>query len=73
MKKIMINRKLYLLKIRKYNRILDLDKNRMNMYQNLAGKVFANGSGDLDSILGRVIPKTFKNDTCYLLAQHSAI
>ena len=26
----------------------------------LVGKVFANGLGDLDSIAGRVIPKTFK-------------
>ena len=35
--------------------------------------VFANGLGDLGSILGRVIPQTKKNGTWYLLAQHSGI
>ena len=29
----------------------------------LMSRVFANGSGDRDSILGRVIPKTQKNGT----------
>ena len=34
----------------------------------LVSKVFANGPGDLSSIPGRVIPKTLKNGTWYLLA-----
>ena len=34
----------------------------------LEGRVFTNGPGDLGSIPGRVIPKTLKNGTCYLLA-----
>ena len=32
------------------------------------GKVFTNGSGDRDSVPGRVIPKTQKNGTRYDLA-----
>ena len=33
----------------------------MNFFaQNLVGRVFANGPGDLGSMLGRVIPKTLK-------------
>ena len=37
----------------------------------LAGRVFANGPGDLGSIPGRVIPKTLKNvlDTSSLNSQ----
>ena len=34
----------------------------------LVGRVFANGPGDLGSIPDRVIPKTLKNGTWYLLA-----
>ena len=37
------------------------------------GRVFVNGLGDLDSIPGRVIPKTLKNivlDTSLLNTQH---
>ena len=34
----------------------------------LVGRVFANGRWDLDSIPGRVIPKTLKNGTWYLLS-----
>ena len=30
-------------------------------------KVFANDLGDRGSILGRIIPKTFKNGACYIL------
>ena len=40
-----------------------------NRLSGLVGKVFANGSGYLGSIPGRVIPKTFK----MVLAKHSAI
>ena len=38
----------------------------------LVGRVFANGSGDLGSIPGRVIPKTLKMvlDTSLLNTQH---
>ena len=41
----------------------------------LVGRVFANGTGDPDSILGRVIPKTKKKkkrvlDTSFLNTQH---
>ena len=32
------------------------------------GRVFANGPGDLGSIPGRIMPKTIKNGTWYLLA-----
>ena len=32
----------------------------LKRFIDLVGKVFANGSGDLCSILGRVIPKTLK-------------
>ena len=34
----------------------------------LVSRVFANGPGNLGSIPGRVIPKTLKNGTWYLLA-----
>ena len=34
----------------------------------LVGWVFVSGPEDLGSILGHVIPKTFKNGTWYLLA-----
>ena len=38
-----------------------------------AVRVFANGPGDLDSIPGRVIPRTLINGTWYHLAYHSAL
>ena len=34
----------------------------------LVGSVFSNCPGDRGSILGRIIPKTFKNGTWYVLA-----
>ena len=34
----------------------------------LVGRVFTNGPWDRGSIPGRVVTKTFKNDTWYLLA-----
>ena len=37
-------------------------------YVGLVGNMFANDLGDLGSIPGRVIPKTLKNGTWYLLA-----
>ena len=44
----------------------------MNRLIGLVGRVFANGSGDRGSILGRVIPKTQKMvlDTSLLNTQH---
>ena len=41
----------------------------------LVGRVFANGPGDLGSIPGRVIPKTFKMvlDTTLFNTQHNKI
>ena len=38
------------------------------MHIGMIVRVFANGLEDLGSIPGQVIPKTQKNDTCYLLA-----
>ena len=44
----------------------------MERFIGLVGRVFANGKGDLVSIPGRVIPKTFKMvlDTSLLNTQH---
>ena len=39
-----------------------------NFFIGLVGRVFTNGPGDLGSIPGCFIPKTFKNGTWYLLA-----
>ena len=39
-----------------------------NQLIGLVGRVLANGPEDRGSIPGRVIPKTFKNGTWYLLA-----
>ena len=37
-----------------------IDTHKNNWLIGLVGRVFANGPGDLDSIPGRVIPKTLK-------------
>ena len=44
----------------------------LNRLIGLVGKVFVNGPGDLSSIPGRVLPKTFKMvlDTSLLNTQH---
>ena len=43
----------------------------VNRLIGLVGRVFANGSGDLGSIPGRIIPKTLKMvpDTCLLITR----
>ena len=41
-----------------------------NWLLSLVGRVFVNGPRDLCSILGRIIPKTFKPGTSLLNTQH---
>ena len=50
-------------------------KGELYSYIGLMGRVFANGSGDLGSIPGRVIPKTLKMvfDTSLFNTQRSKI